>query len=91
MQEALNNVAKHAQRHATSPCASATATGEVDVLVRDDGGGFDPASSSTGFGLLGMRERLALVNGRLEVESAPRSVQRAVTPRAPAHSLARSA
>ena len=39
--------------------------------MRDDGKGFDPAAQSAGFGLLGMRERLALVHGTLEVESAP--------------------
>ena len=40
-------------------------------MVRDDGKGFDPAERSAGFGLLGMRERLALVRGTLEIESTP--------------------
>ena len=41
------------------------------MTVRDDGGGFDPRSSSPGFGLIGMRERLALVHGELDIVSAP--------------------
>jgi signal transduction histidine kinase len=40
-------------------------------MVRDDGAGFDPDERSAGFGLLGMRERLALVHGSLTIRSAP--------------------
>ena len=39
--------------------------------MRDDGAGFDPAAGRAGFGLIGMRERVALVRGTLVVESAP--------------------
>jgi signal transduction histidine kinase len=39
--------------------------------VEDDGQGFYPAEPTGGSGLVGMRERLALLGGRLEVESAP--------------------
>ena len=39
--------------------------------MEDDGRGFDPASENGGIGLAGMRERLALIGGRLEVESGP--------------------
>ena len=39
--------------------------------MRDDGAGFDPQRRSTGFGLAGMGERLALVRGTLEVRTAP--------------------
>jgi len=39
-------------------------------VVEDDGSGFDPAETGDGVGLVGMRERLALIGGRLEVESA---------------------
>ena len=45
--------------------------GTVDVTVRDNGKGFDAQESSAGFGLLGIRERLALVKGTLKIESAP--------------------
>ena len=40
--------------------------GDIALLVRDDGRGFDPQQRSGGFGLLGMRERLALVGGTLD-------------------------
>jgi signal transduction histidine kinase len=43
----------------------------IEVLVRDDGAGFDPHRRSTGFGLVGMRERLALVHGTLEIRHPP--------------------
>ena len=70
VQEALNNIAKHARAREVSVRVT-DRDGEIEVLVRDDGNGFDPAQQASGFGLLGMRERLALVNGRLVVESAP--------------------
>ena len=41
------------------------------LLVRDNGKGFDAEQDSDGFGLLGMRERIALLDGELEIESAP--------------------
>jgi glucose-6-phosphate-specific signal transduction histidine kinase len=39
--------------------------------VRDDGRGFDPIAHTAGFGLLGMRERIELLQGTLEVTSSP--------------------
>jgi signal transduction histidine kinase len=70
VQEALNNVAKHAA--ATRVKVSLTdRAGEIVLTVRDDGTGFDPQAGSGGFGLLGMRERLALVGGALVIDSAP--------------------
>ena len=41
----------------------------VRIRVHDDGRGFDPAASSEGFGLLGMRERVQMVGGELGVQS----------------------
>ena len=60
VQEALTNVAKHAGATASRSRVS-DRDGEVAIVVRDDGEGFDPRQRSTGFGLMGMRERLALV------------------------------
>ena len=41
-------------------------------MIEDDGAGFDPrAVREEGVGLLGMRERLSFVDGRLEIESRP--------------------
>ena len=69
-QEALANVRKHA--------AAGTATVElcyrgdgVRLEVGDDGAGFDQAASSDGFGLPGMRARLAEIGGSLTVRTAP--------------------
>ena len=47
--------------------------GAVKAVVEDDGRGFDvDARPEQGFGLVGMRERLALLGGNLEVESSER-------------------
>jgi signal transduction histidine kinase len=69
-QEALANVRKHA-------CArSATVRlgydpDAVRLEVSDDGAGFDPARVSGGFGLRGMRARVAEAGGTLTVRSSP--------------------
>jgi signal transduction histidine kinase len=69
VQEALTNVAKHA-RAARVNVAVEQRPGEVRVRVADDGRGFDAAEPAQGYGLAGMRERAALMGGRLEVESS---------------------
>jgi signal transduction histidine kinase len=70
VQESLTNVVKHARARRVS-ILLARKHGSVKAVVEDDGRGFDPADQSDrGFGLVGMRERLALLGGRLEVESA---------------------
>jgi len=69
VQESLTNVVKHARARRVS-ILLARQNGAVKAVVEDDGRGFDPAGESDdGFGLVGMRERLALLGGRLEVES----------------------
>ena len=51
------------------------------VEIRDDGLGFDPRSPADGFGLLGMRERVTLAGGELDVTSQPgETVIRATLP-----------
>ena len=70
VQEALTNAVKHGEATRVHVRVS-DRDGTVDVTVRDDGKGFDPQESSAGFGLLGIRERLALVQGTLKIESAP--------------------
>jgi two-component system, NarL family, sensor histidine kinase UhpB len=47
--------------------------GAVEVTVRDDGVGFDPATPVSGFGIAGMRERVALAGGELSIDSTPGS------------------
>jgi signal transduction histidine kinase len=71
VQEALNNVHKHAHAEkAHVRVADIDADGVVVVEVRDDGQGFDPGAASEGFGLVGMRERVAAIGGTVEFESS---------------------
>lgn len=72
-QEALTNVARHA--HAKNAGITLRREDHRVVLeIQDDGIGFDQGSvearSGRGLGLAGMRERLALVGGRLSIESS---------------------
>jgi signal transduction histidine kinase len=70
VQESLTNVAKHAGADGVK--LQVTAGGaRLDVLVSDDGRGFDPIEKRRGFGLAGMRERVELAGGELRIESKP--------------------
>lgn len=67
-QEGLANVRKHAA--AENAVVELSVDGEgASLVVRDDGRGFDATAPRVGFGLDGMRERLALVGGALDIES----------------------
>jgi two-component system, NarL family, sensor histidine kinase DevS len=68
VQEALTNAIKHAEAAHISVVLTRTPDA-VTVVVEDDGRGIDPHAAGDGLGLVGMRERLALLNGRLRVES----------------------
>ena len=70
-QEALNNASRHAG--ATELLVRlAEADGRLILLVRDNGTGFDPAAVPDGHaGLRGIAERVAAMNGRLTLNSAP--------------------
>ncbi len=69
VQEALTNAIKHghAKRAVVEIFEQPSA---VELVVRDDGRGFDTDAHTPGFGLLGMRERVALLGGELEVRSS---------------------
>ena len=75
-QEALNNIAKHAEAKNVNVVIERR-KGEIVLIIEDDGKGFEPSAdepnreSGRGLGLLGMRERAAIVGGTLEIESAP--------------------
>jgi signal transduction histidine kinase len=70
VQEALANVVKHAGASRVSILLVHKNT-SVTAVVEDDGLGFDPgATPDDGLGLVGMRERVGLVGGRLRIESA---------------------
>jgi len=76
VQEGLTNVVKHAQRPANVSVVIRRADATLQVIVEDNGCGFDVAAlgakagNHRGLGLDGMRERLSLIGGTLEVESA---------------------
>ena len=73
VQEGLTNVVKHSHARNIS-IVLARRGGSVTALVEDDGIGFLPDEArKDGLGLVGMRERLALLEGRLRVEAAPGS------------------
>jgi signal transduction histidine kinase len=66
VQEALNNVVKHAGADAARVAISED-RGEVKVVVEDNGEGVEPGLGRQGFGLIGMRERVNLADGELTV------------------------
>jgi signal transduction histidine kinase len=70
VQEALNNVVKHAGAERVQLDVRAGES-QLAVLVVDDGAGFDPTAERDGFGLAGMRERVELAGGELQIESRP--------------------
>jgi signal transduction histidine kinase len=73
VQEALTNVVKHARAEHVSILV-ARRDGRIAATIEDDGGGFDSdAVREDVLGLVGMRERLALVGGTFTIESTPGS------------------
>ena len=76
VQEGLTNIFKHAGRPSNVSVIVRRAEANLQVIVEDNGCGFDAAvqgaktGKQRGLGLDGMRERLSLIGGGLEVESA---------------------
>jgi signal transduction histidine kinase len=70
MQEAVNNVARHANARNVRIAFEANGEG-IFARVEDDGQGFDLTEPRAGWGLVGMRERANLIGGRLQVNSGP--------------------
>jgi two-component system, NarL family, sensor histidine kinase UhpB len=77
VQEGLTNIVKHAKQPAGVSIVVERVDATLRLLIEDDGCGFDasPANERTGerngsLGLAGMRERLALIGGELEIESS---------------------
>jgi two-component system NarL family sensor kinase len=70
-QEALSNIVQHSSaEHAWLRLSAAS--GIVTLIVQDDGQGFDPGRVGEGrFGLVGMRERVKMLGGRMELTSNP--------------------
>jgi signal transduction histidine kinase len=75
VQEALTNIAKHAQAKHVDIIVT-NGPGGISLTVVDDGIGFDSAgmdrlATKTGWGIMSMRERAQAVSGTLTIESAP--------------------
>jgi signal transduction histidine kinase len=75
VQEALNNATKHAQAKHASILIERQG-GAVRCLIKDDGVGFDVSATMArkgqpSLGLLGIRERIAVLGGKLEIHSKP--------------------
>ena len=70
VQESLTNVVKHAGASRVEVGVRQEG-GKIEIGVRDDGEGFEPEASTPGRGLLGMRERIELLGGRIAVTSTP--------------------
>ncbi len=93
-QEALTNIARHARATRVEVTLNCS-TEHLELFIADDGVGFDPEavrrSRARSLGLIGMAERLALIGGTLEIDSAPGKGTR-IRARVPAggpHCLAR--
>ena len=74
-QEAFHNVTKHAgasQVTVTADTVMGAGSEYLDLVISDDGVGFDPTASYPGhLGLRSMYERVTGLEGRLEINSAP--------------------
>jgi signal transduction histidine kinase len=73
VQEGINNVVKHSGATEAKLLISRSPR-EVEVLIEDDGQGFNPAGDAArrpGFGLTGLAERARILGGTLSVDSAP--------------------
>lgn len=72
LQEALNNVRKHANARRTIVRVDDRRT-SLMLSIRDDGIGFDPAIAAGGYGRQSMHERAQSIGARLMIESVPGS------------------
>ncbi|MCL6610166.1 MAG: sensor histidine kinase [Peptococcaceae bacterium] len=75
IQECLNNIRKHAKASQVM-IKIEILNNKINTVIKDDGVGFDPdgvmhGAGREGFGLLGMRERIQILNGIIKIHSAP--------------------
>jgi two-component system sensor histidine kinase UhpB len=76
VQEALNNIAKHAQADRVE-ISLVKRDSRIYASIQDNGRGFDldrvlhPESPERGFGIVGIQERVSLLGGQMEIQSTP--------------------
>ena len=71
VQESLTNISKHAGAGTVQIKLDLREDDHIHLTVADDGKGFDPALPRTGFGLHGIYERVASMDGLLTLQTAP--------------------
>ncbi|MDB9312619.1 sensor histidine kinase [Spirulina sp. CS-785/01] len=69
IQESLTNICKYAR--ATEVKITVITNPDLQVIIEDNGQGFNPNQNTTGFGLQGMRERVHALGGYFTIETAP--------------------
>ncbi|HID80965.1 MAG TPA: HAMP domain-containing protein [Chromatiales bacterium] len=76
IQEALTNVSKHANANTVTVTLKKPAPSEgantdmITLKIEDDGQGFKPEDKQSGMGLMGMRERVLSIDGKMSLESS---------------------
>jgi PAS domain S-box-containing protein len=70
MQEAMNNIAKHSKAD-LAHLSLRKADGKIELIMEDNGMGFDLENCRKGLGLTSMRERIELSGGSFAIESTP--------------------
>jgi signal transduction histidine kinase/ligand-binding sensor domain-containing protein len=70
VQESVNNILKHSNAERASVLIKSEER-SLSVVIEDNGIGYSAATKSGGFGLIGIRERVDLLNGTLEIKTAP--------------------
>jgi signal transduction histidine kinase len=70
VQEGLTNIRKHARASVVNVTLSYM-NDQIALDIQDDGCGFNPGKTGTGYGLQAMRERVAQLQGEVFIESAP--------------------
>lgn len=71
-EEALRNIDRHAQARSVGVTLRDTGDGRIELIIADDGVGFDPEAPHPGhYGVLGIREQAELIGGELDLCSAP--------------------
>ena len=70
LQEQLNNIIKHADATEVHICLSQQ-EGKTDMVINDNGAGFDPNEASRGIGFNNMKSRTKVFGGEMKIVSAP--------------------